>query len=166
MDRLLLAAILLLAAAAAAALPLPAAAAAAAPAQAAEVWVGPPNPYDYFSGSVVNVRAWAGEENHLSYAVSPDGASVTIVDTGARPVAAAGCVQAAANAVTCTSSASTFLRAGDVELGDLNDTAVVALLTSARWESFGVEGGGGNDPPGLGRSGLVDEPHAGPHGAV
>ena len=87
------------------------------------------------SSQKLRFEAAPGETNALT--VTQAGSEARFVDAGAPLTAGAGCVQVGTSEVTCT---LTSLLRGQIELGDGDDEATVALLSTTK-----VNGDGGND---------------------
>lgn len=81
-----------------------------------------------------------GEANQVSFASA--GAVVVIRDAGASITAGAGCMQLAAQEVSCAATPASASFHVQVDLGDGDDRAVIGRVNAIRWD---VGGGVGDD---------------------
>jgi RTX calcium-binding nonapeptide repeat (4 copies) len=91
-------------------------------------------------GNTLIYAAEPGEANQVSF--SADGAAVVIRDAGASITAGTGCVQLAAQEVSCAATPAGASSHVQVDLGDGDDRAVMGRVYAIRWD---VGGGVGDD---------------------
>jgi RTX calcium-binding nonapeptide repeat (4 copies) len=96
--------------------------------------------YQPFGGNTLIYAAEPGEANQVSFAA--DGAAVVIRDAGASITAGTGCMQLAAQEVSCAATPAGDSLRVQVDLGDGDDRAVIGRVYAFRWD---VGGGVGDD---------------------
>jgi RTX calcium-binding nonapeptide repeat (4 copies) len=91
-------------------------------------------------GNTLIYAAEPGETNQVSFAA--DGPAVVIRDAGASITAGSGCMQLAAQEVSCAATPAGASFRVQVDLGDGDDRAVIGPVNAIRWD---VGGGVGDD---------------------